>query len=290
LILPEAAAAAAWRRWRGELDIDAMSYGCLQLLPVVAASLPRWLAGDASAARFQGIVKMVWSRNQVRLHKAAELHGALLRASVAPVLLIGPIAWSLLTREEGAIRSIPNITLMIPRRHVADAISALGRDGWELCSELPGSEALDWSCHVPMTKGDETLHLHWRLFRASEREMIGCEWAFLERHRTMVWNRYEFQVPSAETDLMHRLTDRPAWDPVPWQADVLMTSFASVDWPRFRKLVVRFSPLLEPVDVLRRLMELRRDWRLPIPEIAPPGQRLSSLAQLFALGRLPWKS
>jgi hypothetical protein len=237
----------------------------MQLLPAVAASLPRWLEGDACAARIQGIVKMVWSRNQVRLHKAAELHQTLLRASVAPVAITGPLAWSLLTREEGAIRSIPNLTMLVPRRHVLNAVSALSRDGWELCGQLRDSQfldnaALDWSCHLALAKEDETLDLHWRLFPAD----AGCEQAFLERLREVAWNRYAFQALSPEADLLHRLTDRPPGDPVPWQADVLMTPFSDVDWRRFRKLAVRFSP-----DLLGRLMELGREWQLPIPQVAP---------------------
>jgi hypothetical protein len=244
----------------------------MQLLPAVAASLPRWLEGDRSAARIQGVVKMVWSRNQVRLHKAAELHQTLLRASVAPAAITGPLAWSLLTREEGAIRSIPNLTLLIPRRHVPNAVSVLTRDGWELCAELPNSEAFEWSCHLALAKDDETLHLHWRLFPAPAE----CEREFLKRLRTIVWNRYAFQTLSPEADLLHRLTDRPSWDPVPWQADVLMMPFAGVDWPRFRKLAARFSP-----DLLGRLTDLRREWQLPIPDP-------SLFSRLFR--RLSWRS
>ena len=296
LILPEPAAAAAWHRWRAASDIDALSYECQQLLPALAGCLSRWLEGDASAARIQGIVKMVWSRNQVRLHKAAELRQTLLRASVAPAAITGPLAWSLLTREEGSIRSIPNLTMLIPRRHVLNAVSALARDGWELRGEPPDGEALDWSCYLPLTKGDETFHLHWRLFPTPASEAIACERAFLERTRTVVWNRHAFRALSPEADLLHRLTGGLPWDPVPWQADVLMMPFAGVDWPRFRELALRFAAVFDPVEVLGRLMELRRDWQLPIPEIAPPPTFASRvrfaqfLRRLSGRGRLLWKS
>jgi hypothetical protein len=183
----------------------------MKLLPAVAASLPRWLEGDALGARIQGIVKMVWSRNQIRLSKAAELHQALFRASVAPVAIAGPLAWSPLTREEGAIRSIPNLTMLIPRPHVPSAVSALTRGGWELCGKLPDNEALEWSALLALTKEDETLQLHWRLFPAPAE----CERLFLERPKTIVWNRYAFQALSPEVDLLHRLNDRPPWDRCP---------------------------------------------------------------------------
>jgi hypothetical protein len=275
-----------WRRWRAALDIDAMSWECQQLLPALAASFPRWLEGDASAARIRGIVKMVWSRNQIRLHKAAELHQSLGRASVAPVAIAGPLAWSLLTREEGSIRAIPNLTMIVPRRHVLKAVSALVRDGWVLCGELPRNEGFDWSCHLAMNKGDETLHLHWRLFPTPAPEAVEFERAFMERLRTIEWNRHSFKALSPEADLLHRLTDRLPGDPVPWQADVLMTPFSQIDWLRFRKLASRFKAVFEPVDLPARLMELRRDWQLPIPTISA---RKTKRRFLFGW-RLPWKS
>lgn len=265
------------------------------MLPALAGRLPRWLEGDASAARIQGIVKMVWSRNQVRLHKAAEVHEALHRASVAPVAITGPLACSLLTREQGAIRSIPDLTMLIPRRHVSNAVSALARDGWELRGELPQGEALDWSYWVPLTKREETLRLYWRLFPAPADELVACERAFMERPRTIVWNQHAFSALSPEADLLHRLTDRPSWDPVPWQADVLMMPFAGVNWTRLRELAIRFESVFEPVDVVGRMMQLRRDWQLPIPEMAPARRRpLSAMAgalfRRFPGGRLPWRS
>lgn len=299
LILPEPAAAEAWHRWRAALDIDALSYESQQLLPALAGRFPQLLEGDESAARFQGIVKMVWSRNQVRLRRSAELCQTLLRAEVTPAVIAGPLAWSLLTREEGAIRFIPQLTLLIPRRHVLAAASALAGDGWKLSDGLPHGDAFDWSSHVRFTKGDEVLLLHWRLFPAPPGEALACEQAFLERSRTVDWYQHSFQTLSSEADLLHRLTNRPPWDPVPWQADVLMMPFDTVDWDRFRALAPRFAPVFEPVDVLGRLMELRRRWQLPIPRIAPARRHRfrsnrARLAQLLrrisGRGMLLWKS
>jgi hypothetical protein len=269
-----------WRRWREAVDFDAISWECQQLLPALAGHFPRWLEGDAYASRIQGIVKMVWSRNQVRLNKAAELQQSLLRASAGPVAFTGPLAWSLLTREEGSVRSIPMLSLLIPRRQIRNAIEALNREGWQLCGNPPDRETLDWSCYVPLAKGDETFHLHWRLAPFPARDTISRERAFMKRLRTIVWNRYEFQVLSAEGDLVDRLTERPAWDPVPRQADVLMMPFAGVDWRRFRRLA--------PPEALEWLMECRREWQLPIPEIA--SQDRPMFFGLVPHVRLPWRS
>jgi hypothetical protein len=266
LILPEPARTEAWRCWRAAADTDNLSYECLQTLPALAACLSRWLKGDTSAARIQGVVKLAWSRNQVRLQRAVELRAALLRGSVKPVAITGPLAWTLLAREEGSIRAIQDLTMLIPRNHVFQAVSVLAGQGWELRSPQPGRDSFDWSSNLAFIKGGDTLHLHWRLLPGFAGSAVVFENALMERLRAILWKGYEFQVLSPEADLLHRLTDRPPWDPVPWQADALMMRFADVDWIRLRKLATRFGRFFEPVDVLERLMDLRRDWQLPIPE------------------------
>jgi hypothetical protein len=283
------------------VDLDQLSYECLQTLPALAPSLPRWLEEDSDAARINGIVKMAWSRNQVRLHKAAELHETLLEKSGIPVLIAGPLAWSLLTREKGSIRTIPNLTLLIARHHLFKAVSTLTGQGWELRSPEPDSNTLDWSSNLALTKEDVTLHLHWRLFPTSARAATEFEDAFMSRSRPVKWNGHEFQSLSPEADLLHRLTDRPHWDPVPWQADVFAMSLADIEWTRLAKLAARFALFFEPVDPLGRLMELRRDWNLPIPELASTRDRPNAnatgpsdirlrFAKLRSFGRSLWRA
>lgn len=280
LILPEPARTEAWRNWRSKLDLDRLSYECLQTLPALAPFLPLWLKGDSCAARINGIVKMAWSRNQIRLHKAAELHETLFSELGTPALIAGPLAWSLQTREEGSIRTIPDLTMLISRQHVFRAVAALSRQGWELQSPRPDNDTLDWSSNLALAKDDVAFHLHWRLFPTSARDAIAFEQAFMQRSRPVIWNGIEFQALSPEADLLHRLTDRPSWDPVPWQADVLMMSFADIDWPQLAKLAARFASFFQPIDPIGRLMELRRDCDLPTPEIAATTERARPSAKM----------
>jgi len=300
LVRPEPEAAEAWHRWRGALDIDALPYESQQLLPTLAGRLPRWLERDPCAARLQGIVKMVWSRNQVRLRRAAELRQLLFQEAMAPSVIVGPLAWSMVTRDEGAIRFIPYLSLLVAREHLLKSASTLAGVGWELDGELPRGEALDWSSHISFGKGDDVLHLHWRLFPTPAGEAIACERVFLERTRTVSGNSHEFAVMSAEADLLQRLANRPHWDPLPWQADVLMMPFDQVNWDEFLSLAYGFAPAFEFDHLVGRLAELRRDWQLPIPEIAPARRHQAShqgqgafvrlIRNLSARGRLLWKS
>ncbi len=287
LILPEPARTVAWQQWRADLDLDTLSYENLQTLPALVPLLPRWLEGDPYAARMQGIVKMAWTNNQRRVHNAFELRQVLLQTSVAPVVFAGPLAWSLGVREEGMIRTIPDLTLLIRREHLFLALSSLSVDGWKLVGFEPDANTLNWSSNCALEKRDETLHLHWRLSDRSG-DAISLERAFLERLRTIRWKSNELQVLSLEAELLHRLAGRPEWDPVPWQADVLMMPLDQMDWSRFRKLLTRYASSFGPADVLSRLMILRQEWQLPIPEIAPA--MLDQLSNKFnQWGRALWK-
>lgn len=291
LILPEPARSAAWYRWRAHLDLDTLSYANLQTLPALATALPQWLEQDPLAPRLHGILKMAWSRNQVLLQTAAELHTTLLQASISPVALIGPLAWSLLAREDGAIRTIPSLTLLIPRHLLFRAVSTLILQGWQLQSPQPDADTLHWSSHLALTQPGRTLHLHWRITPNPHPGAPKFESEILQNLRTIPWRAHHFHVLSPEADLLHRLTDRPAWDPVPWQADVLMTPFAAIDWPRLHQLAQRFSSQFHPIDTLQRLTDLRRNYHLSIPPIPAPSRLHPHLrTKLSRWGSLLWKA
>jgi hypothetical protein len=59
-----------------------------------------------------------------------------------------------------------------------------------------------------------------------------------------------------------------------------MMSFAEIDWPQLAKLAARFASFFQPIDPIRRLMELRRDWDLPTPEIAATTERARPSAKM----------
>jgi hypothetical protein len=291
LVLPEPARTAAWYRWRSHLDLDSLSYASLQTLPALTAALPQWLDEDSLAPRIQGILKMAWSRNQVLLHAAAELHATLLQSSISPAPIIGPLAWSLLAREDGAIRTIPDLTLLIPRKLLFQAVSTLILHGWQLQSPQPGTDTLHWSSNLALSKSGKTLHLHWRITPHPHPEAPKFEFEILKNLRTIPWRGHHFQVLSPEADLLHRLIDRPYWDPVPWQADVLMSSFDNLNWPRFKKLAQQFPSSFQPIDPLQRLADLRREWNLPIPPILAFNRLQPQIrAKLSRWGSLLWKA
>jgi hypothetical protein len=261
----EAARKQAWLRWRSALDLDKLDYEGQRCLPLLAARLPQWLAGDPDAMRIQGIVKMTWTRNQLRLQLAAELCAALAQASIEPVAITGPLAWTLELREEGAIRPIGVLNLLIRRQHVFLAVKALQSFGWQLASPEPTAATLNWSQRLTFEKGGETLHLCWRLAEALLPEQRAVEQAMLRKLRKLSWRGPQFTVLSAEAGLLERLQNRPAWDPVPWPADVLTMRLETVDWQRFVLLTRQVASSFPVARVGARLAEVNGQGALGIP-------------------------
>jgi hypothetical protein len=260
LLLPEPQARQAWERWRASINIDTLSYASQQLLPAVIPVLPEWLEQDPASGIFKGIVRRIWSQNQLRLRLAVELNSLLTQAAGQPIVA-GPLAWSLRTRPP-AIRVIPHLTFLVPRSNVRDAADALIHAGWEPHRDLPLDQALDWIDHVRFHRENVQLNLHWRLVVVPPEDALACERSFLSRVDGLPWNQHLFETTSLETTMLHILCGQRDGD-LPWQADVALVGTAGVDWTAFLKLARRFSPL-----AIERLRELRSLSRLAVPPLA----------------------
>jgi hypothetical protein len=277
LLLPPEPARHAWESWRANVDIDAMPWACHQLLPALNPRLSAWLQSDPAASIFQGIVRMVWTQNQVYLRKTAELAHLLKEARVEQPAVVGPAAWSLGAAER-AIRAIPWLSFLVARADIGKAVEALIGAGWQLSAEVPAGEALDWCDHLSLVRENLSLNLHWRLIPVMPEETAACEEAFLRDLAKIEWKRQILLTTSPEATLLHMLCDRRDYDLVPWQADVALADTARVDWARFQRLAKRFGPL-----ALERLQELRDCELVRVPEL--PVENPASLKRLV---RFTW--
>src|SRR5579863_8789748 len=96
LLLPEPSARRrAWDHWRAAVDVPDLPHGCQALLPALNASLSVWLADDPAAGIFQGIVRLNWTQNQLRLRQACDVMLRLREAGVGQPAVVGPLAWAL---------------------------------------------------------------------------------------------------------------------------------------------------------------------------------------------------
>jgi hypothetical protein len=262
LLLPDPPARRlAWDHWRAGIDLAALPYDCQPFLPALSHSLSTWLADDPAAGIFQGIIRLIWTQNQLRLRDACDVLSRLQAAGVRQPAVVGPLAWALLTNPP-AVRAIPNnLMFLVSRADVGKAYQALLGAGWQPYSDAPFGDWLDWSGHVSFARDDLQLHLCWRVLITKPEDAIECERAFLARLQEIEWNRTPLLTTAPEATLLHILQGSPESGSLPWQADVLLTGTPRTNWTRFRKLALRFSPA-----ALERLAELHR-WN---PLLAPP--------------------
>jgi len=275
LLLPNPRARQAWDRWRACAEIHDLPYADQQLFPALGRVLSDWLEGDPAAGVIQGIVRMAWSQNQIRLRVAAEADALLKQAGVRPVVA-GPLAWSLRTPGP-AIRPIPHLTFLVARKQARMAAEAFAGAGWTQHGEVLSDEALDYYDHICFRRENQQIHLHWRLIATRPQDALEFETVCLRRLSSIKWNNQALRTTSPEVSLLHMLLDKRDGDWLAWQADLALVGVAGLDWKRFRKLALRFGPL-----GIERLQEFRENDLLAIPSLpADDPARLRPRVQFF---------
>lgn len=258
LLWPEPRARQAWARWRSGIEIDRVPHAAQQMFPALSPAFPRWLEGDPAAGILQGIVRMAWSKNQLRIRKAVELI-ALLQGAGVRSRVAGPLAWALRTPAP-AIRPIPYLTLLVARGDVRRAAEALANANWAPYPNVHSLQELDWTDRIAFEQDGLHLHLHWRLFATPPEDAQRCEKALLDDFCGVAWNQQVFETISKESTLLQILCAACDGDVFPWQADVALVGTRGTDWGRFRRLALQFAP-----GALERLQELRASSPLTIP-------------------------
>ena len=279
LLLPEPLARQAWEQWRATIDLDTLPYASQQLFPALIPAFPEWLEGDPAAGIFKGIVRRVWSQNQLRLQTAVELDGVLKQAGIQP-LIAGPLAWSL-RAPAPAIRTIPRLAFLVPRADVRKAAGVLVHAGWKLTGDLPSERAWDCCDRICLQRENLQLHLPWRLLAVPPEDAVECECAFLARISRIQWNHHILRTTSPEATLLHILCGEREGD-LPWQADVALAGTAGIRWATFFKLARRFGPL-----AIERLRELHNLSRMAIPALpsSNPGPLRRKLRHFWRIYR-----
>jgi len=272
ILAPSAdAAAAAWRRWRREVDVQKLSWSAIQLLPVVGQPLQPWLVGDPDAGLLMGIVRRGWTEAQLRRQVLQECTAMLTAGGVGPVTVAGPSAVFLCNQRPGSVRPLTAICLALPRHQQAAARQLLQNWGWLLEGTAPEPKALDWVSHTNFMRNGIPLRLLWRHLPVAPWRARRCE--------ADLFANAEPVMP-AEHLLLSILIPTTAGDPlIPWQVDASLVALTAQQWEHFHKLAACYAPA-----VFDRLVELRRAG-MPMPVMRPPLRwvgRMESLAHAAA--------
>ena len=238
-------ASAAWRRWRGSTDIDAIEWRDALMVPMVREELlQRLVAGDPDAPRLTGLVRRAWTYGTTRAAAARALVAQLASAGIGPVMIGGSLAAFLHRGGSGPIRPVTDIVLLVPRHHVEGTVAALRDLKWERTGRAVPAKARSWTTFVSMRHGKDTLRIAWR-------HVSTPPW------RARVVERALFSAPTELLPIgaliLSRLSAGGAWaDSIPWQADLSLLASHPIDWDAVLHDAAHAAP-----DALGRLRDAR---------------------------------
>jgi hypothetical protein len=265
-------AAAAWRQWRHEVDVQKLSWSALHLLPVLGHErLQPWLEGDPDAGILMGIVRRGWTEAQMRRQVLQECTATLQAGGVGPVMVAGPSAVFLRNPQPGSVRPLTAIHLAVPRHQQAAARQLLQASGWLLEGTVPEPKALDWVSHMNFMKNGIPLKLLWRHLHVAPWRARRCE--------ADLFANAEPIMPS-EHLMLSLLGPAHLGDPlIPWQVDASLVMLSAHQWERFRELAACYAPAaFDGLDELRTAGS-------PVPSMRPPSRwagQMESLAHAAA--------
>jgi hypothetical protein len=223
LTAPPAEAREHWRRWREEVDVNALDAESMAILPLLKPRLEEWLGDDPAGPIFLGICKQAWSGNQVLLRQLQALWAAWTERGIAP-LAIGGAASALLAAD----RTLPirSFEAMVPLDSAKAAVEISERLGWRRMVETP-----DWVRFV--NPAGQEFRLLWRRF--SSAPDLACEVSQLRATAERVeWMGTVFAVPPAEWRLREILSEprRPTWRCEAFLANQSETRISATSKPR----------------------------------------------------------
>jgi hypothetical protein len=261
------AAAAAWRQWRQEVDVQKLSWSALHLLPVLGHDqLQPWLAGDPDAGILMGIVRRGWAEAQLRRQVLQESTAMLEAGGVGPVMVAGPSAVFLRNQRPGSVRPLTAIHLAVPRHQQAAARQILQASGWVLEGTAPESKALDWVSHTTFLRNGIPLKLLWRHLPVAPWRARRCE--------ADLFTTPEPIMPPGHLMLSLLGTTNAGDSLIPWQVDAALLPLTAQQWEHFRELADCYAPA-----AFDRLAELRQAG-MPVPAMRP-SRRWASRVETF---------
>lgn len=285
----DAEATAAWRAWRGAVDIQHLTWPEMQILPLLnGPRLEAWLAEDPAAGILRGIVRRVWSEAQVRLGTAREVLECLAAAGCDSATVTGALGAYLRLLQSTAIRPVLELRILIARRHLEAAAAALEAAGWQARDAVPSGHWLDRMTYMLWNRNGTRLYLHWRLLPVPARRIAGCEREFLADHREVEAIGAKFRILAPGDALIEALGERQeSVDALAWQAEAALLcgnpaeDFVAMDWTRWAAKAGRYQP-----QVFERIEELRA-MGLEIPAMREPKSGVAGVD--FGLLRGAWR-
>lgn len=261
-------ALAAWDEWTASVDINNIDGGSYRLLPLLYRNMSEHGVQHPAIPKLRGVYRQVWYKNQMMLHRTAELLRLLHEAGIPTMILKGTAAVVLYYRDFG-LRGMEDVDILVPVSHAADVLRLMPR--FDMTEHFPLPRHLPeqfFSIVHSQAYSDTFSHqydMHWHVF--PESGFANADDDLWRDAVPAVLNDVETLALNPADQLLHICTHGLRWNALPplrWIADAYtLLSVAPPDWTRVveqarrRELVL---PLAESLHYLRTLLDA------PIPE------------------------
>lgn len=231
-------AVRAWEEWQAGVDVMRLDLGSTRLLPLLHQNLRRLGVDDPRMARFKGVARQAWYKNQMLAGRAQPLLGKLRAAGVRTMLLKGAALLSGYYPDYG-LRPMSDFDILVSVPQALEAVQVLLADGWTLGPgeiKLPTATTLSLMHSQEYRSEDgQRVDLHWHVFPQCLDS--DAEEEFWRGARPTRFQDVETSLPDPADLLMHVCVHgtqaQLGMATMRWVADALtILNKAEIDWDR----------------------------------------------------------
>ena len=224
----------AWNQWRALVDLDAISWPSLRLVPLLWHNLVELGVQDVEMERYRTVFRQMWLAGQSRLLALRRVEAALAERGVQTLVLKG-VALAHGYYHSPGFRPMDDLDVLIRPADAPAAAGALRDAGWSTLYERP--ERVLQVVHAQEFRDSRgtILDLHGHLFQGSLHSSLDAErWSRAER---LELADGPLRVLDPTDQLLHVLVHGAESDPPAprWVADatiILRRRGPDVDWSR----------------------------------------------------------
>jgi len=250
-----------WTDFCGRIgNIENLDESCYRLFPLVAGNLQSCDAVMPHRDRLRGVFRHAWAKNQKLFMDSIPLLQAL-RGGGVDLLLLKGAALAGLYRDQGGVRPMADIDILIHPEDVPQALGilqALGCTADKTVTTARLMELLRYRHELTLRSASGAeLDIHWHLVSDSRHlEIEDCFWQDAVPCRLENFSAYTLN-PAQQ--LLHCCLHGAQWNEIPpvrWLADAVMIIRSGVDWNRLEnqaRSLERIEPVRDTLLFLDRL-------------------------------------
>jgi hypothetical protein len=259
---------ASYHEWARRVDIDALDYGSLRMLPLLYRNLRRLGTESPHLDRLKGTYRQTYYQNKLAFYRGFALLNSLKEAGIETMILKGAAMISLYYGDPG-LRPMSDFDILVPPGQALAAIAAIRCSGWQPRKGIPLNAKTvtvhySWPFSLPATT---ELDLHWYVFDQCCYPKADDE--LWDAAVTGCVDGSSVRGLCATDQLLHTCIHGMEWNtvsPLRWVADAAIIfdrDADRIDWDRLIRHAQQRRLILAARDTLTYL---RDKFHAPVPQ------------------------